>query len=94
MMNHNLFPKSIPKIHSLAPLYTGARAPGFPGGMPWPHGGTVMCFFLEKKYIKAHVTIFGDEYGETSLKTCVYYRESSNIGTIFDSSSNSGNRCD
>jgi len=47
------------------------------------------------KSIETCATVFWERAeGETSWETFVYYVGNSNRGTVFDSSSSSGNRCD
>ena len=49
----------------------------------------------ETEVTETCATIFWERAeGETSWKTCVYYVENSNMDTVLDSSSGSGNRCD
>jgi len=46
-------------------------------------------------FIETCATIFWERAeGETSWETFVYYVGNSNMGTVLDSSSSSGNRCD
>jgi len=46
-------------------------------------------------HIETCATMFWERVvGETSWETFVYYMGNSNMGTVFNSSSSSGNRCD